>query len=98
MPLVRIAVQLGICPRHAILHTAPLLAGVVATEKSARGRNVVAFLAPRIVFYVMHVHVGNSLASVLPGLTPVAAKQNTAMLEQDEKEILIVRVNEDMAH
>src|SRR5262252_5139605 len=74
MPLVRIAVQLGVRPRHPFLNAMPLLAAIIATEKTPRRRNVVALFAPRIVSDVMHVDVGDPLAPVLPGLTSVAAK------------------------
>src|SRR5215472_16178006 len=74
MPLVRIAVQLGITPRHPVLNAIPLLAAIIATEKTPRRRNIVALFAPWIVFDVVHVHIGDSLAPVLPGLTAVAAK------------------------
>jgi hypothetical protein len=46
----------------------------------------------------MHVDVVDPGAAIFPGLATVAAQQNPAMLEQDKKQILIVRVNEDMAH
>src|SRR5215470_470847 len=74
MPLVRIAVQLGVRPRHPVLYAMPLFAAIIAAEKTTRRRNIVALFIPWIVFDVVHVHIGDSLAPVLPGLTAVAAK------------------------
>ncbi len=90
--------NLSIRPGHAVLDAAPLLARIIAAIKPARGGNVITIFAARIILDVVHVDVIDARAAILPALATVAAEQVAAMFEQYPDEILIVGMDEDMAH
>src|SRR5207244_9853856 len=58
----------------------------------------IALLAAGLVFDVMHIDVVDAFAAILPCLASVAAQQYSAMFEEHEEKILVVGMNEDMAH
>src|SRR5215471_19871367 len=93
---MRIAVHLRIGPRHSIFYPAPLTTGVVAPEKTARRRNVIAFFALGIIAENMHVQVRNSSARILPCLSSIAAASKPSMLQHGKNKVGIIRMDENI--
>src|ERR1043166_326825 len=85
VPLVRITVKLGIAPRHPVLDPPPLFATIIAAEKTARGRNIIALLTTGVILHVVHIDVVDTGASVFPRLAVVLAQQHTTVFEQYKK-------------
>src|SRR5688572_18154695 len=83
-PFMRVAVEFGVSPGHSLLDAPPVFAPIIGPEETARGGNVVAFLAAGIVVYVVHVDISDPFASVVPGLTPIRAEEDATMFEQHE--------------
>ena len=93
-----VAVLLGVAPRHAVLHSAPLPSAVVTAEEAPGARYVVAVLAARVVVDVVHVQVVDALAGVHPCLAPVLAAHDAAVLQRQQNEVGVFRMDEDVAH
>ena len=75
-----------------------MLAAVIAPKKATRRRNIIALFAARIILDVVHIHVVDARAAILPGLASIPAHQYAAVFKQDKEQILIVGMNENMAH
>src|SRR5262249_53210940 len=98
VPFVRIAMQFGIGPRHAVLYPVPVFSSIIAAKKTARRRNIVPFFAARVVPDVMHVDIVDARAAIFPGLAAVAAQQYSAMFQQNKQQVLIIGMNKNMPH